>query len=807
ALLARSFAAHLHQGDAPLDLKDLNALGAVYDPASDTPLTAGMVYYHLAYPLSLLRQLNTGEAEILARVIEARIRWLAGDRAAARIQIEDLIVQFAAVGGTEDQMVSLLADAAVLAWRDGDAEAAQGYLIRAQACGQAKCPSDFVFDWLTLNRSAGKQAYEGYNSDTMKETALDHAADLVTAPEEMQADIRREADFATGDWAAALAWAMQAAQAPQTLTSAEQRRVRLIADRLFRENGMSPYLMGGASVASEVAGLVDDSGALLSQKLTDGDVAYIGDALWAGLIIESWPILHHLYQASDRPGDALVAQVFKARLVLKDGDAARALEMFSAVLADARGQGFSDARLHAILMDQWAAAVLAGEPDVAAQARAATAACRVEKCGADITARLAGRYQVLPKTVYPSSLQGTKQAAADAFFREVFPGDFLKLADLYSNGGSERRPMDGARNHMTGFAFAEQVPDLPVADLAQRAERAMSALIRAGKYRQASDIGARTEARATQALAVGDLSAYFYQKWARASFRLGDAAARAYYRRAVVKMLAAPERDLRWFNQAEDLALDLLDTGYDDSLLALIDGRADKADMRARVLFRQGKAEEAAQVYRGFRLRAEAELSGKNSIDTPAIYAQSAKLRAIAVQEAHYLAAAGDVQGADAMRALGRTADWPTPWPDLDAPMPAGLQARFTQETQGFGGSMGLIRPMFELRDTGNYQGAAVWMRDMAWVAQGADQSGSYLDAQTLWQMAFTFARAGDMARAFDLMDRAARIAARLSFEGAGEGTLQLLERDRWRYLLFVDIAWGAVTGRVPEQMLVVSRY
>lgn len=428
--------------------------------------------------------------------------------------------------------------------------------------------------------------------------------------------------------------------------------------------------------------------------------------------------------------------------------------MLGDILADARAQGFSDAQLHAILMDQWAAAVLAGAPDVAAQARAATAACRAENCdAADITLRLANRYQVLPKAAYPSSLEGTRQAAADSFFRDVFPGDFLKLADLYSNGGSESRPIDGARNHMTGFAFAEQVPDLPIADLAKRAERAMSALIRAGKYRQASDIGARTEARATQALAGGDLSAYFYQKWARASFRLGDAAARAYYRRAVVKLLAAPERDRRWLNQTEDLALDLLDTGYDDSLLALIDGQADKDDMRARVLFRQGKAEEAALVYRGFRLRAEAGFSGKNSIDNPAIYAQSAKMRAMALQEAHYLAAAGDAQGADAMRALGQTADWPAPWPDLDAPLRVELLARFAEESQSFGGSMSLIRPMFEFRDTGNYQGAAVWMRDMAWVAQGAAQSGSYLDAQTLWQMAFTFARAGETARAFDLMD------------------------------------------------------
>ena len=101
-------------------------------------------------------------------------------------------------------------------------------------------------------------------------------------------------------------------------------------------------------------------------------------------------------------------------------------------------------------------------------------------------------------------------------------------------------------------------------------------------------------------------------------------------------------------------------------------------------------------------------------------------------------------------------------------------------------------------------------MIDKRWVALGAEANGSYTDAQTLWQMAFTFARVGETDIAFDLMNRAARIAATLSFEGAGGadgGTLQLLERDRWRYLLFVDIAWSAMSGQAPEDMLVVSRY
>lgn len=120
---------------------------------------------------------------------------------------------------------------------------------------------------------------------------------------------------------------------------------------------------------------------------------------------------------------------------------------------------------------------------------------------------------------------------------------------------------------------------------------------------------------------------------------------------------------------------------------------------------------------------------------------------------------------------------------------------------------MSPIQTILEIRDTGNYQGAAVAMCNMGWLAQGAVLNGRYVDAQALWQMAFTFVRGGETAIAVDLMDRAAKIAATLSFKGADQGMLQVLERDRWRYLLFVDIAWAALSGQTPDDMLVVSRY
>lgn len=114
-----------------------------------------------------------------------------------------------------------------------------------------------------------------------------------------------------------------------------------------------------------------------------------------------------------------------------------------------------------------------------------------------------------------------------------------------------------------------------------------------------------------------------------------------------------------------------------------------------------------------------------------------------------------------------------------------------------------------EMRDAGNYDGAA-WLANYHYA--NAEKSGqhSYRYAQKLWQVAYTFSRGNKQALAFNLMKVAARIAADLSFENieaTGGGSLQLLKRDRRRYLLFVDIAWASITGVKPQSMTIPSRY
>ena len=163
------------------------------------------------------------------------------------------------------------------------------------------------------------------------------------------------------------------------------------------------------------------------------------------------------------------------------------------------------------------------------------------------------------------------------------------------------------------------------------------------------------------------------------------------------------------------------------------------------------------------------------------------------VQHAAYLRLAGESDEADALMA-------DVPAVSFDIPT--------TSDTKLTSWSVfGEIEAPLELRERGLYEGAAHILAAELPKVPVIEARGDYTDAQALWQMAFTFARAGRQALAFDLMDRAARIASRISFETADKDGLELLERDRQRCLLFVDIAWGAATGQSPQNMSVLSRY
>ena len=142
----------------------------------------------------------------------------------------------------------------------------------------------------------------------------------------------------------------------------------------------------------------------------------------------------------------------------------------------------------------------------------------------------------------------------------------------------------------------------------------------------------------------------------------------------------------------------------------------------------------------------------------------------------------------------------------LRAQAEAAVARRSDQEPPSF-----VFGAMLSLRDLGGVDGAGAIAEIYGATidAEVSDHPG-YETAQHLWQVAYSLALAGRQAAAFERMSRAAAIAVARSFESVDDtdgGSLQLMRRDRWRYLLFVDIAWGAARGEAPSEMTVPSRY
>jgi len=842
AVLSRSFAAHLHGEADPRTVAELSALGADYDPQSGSLFSAGMLYFHLARPIALFRQIGGGPNEVFARIMEIRLRWLAGHDALALEQAETLIGLMDApdAGWSDPEMVSLLADAAVLAWRAGRVEQAEALFARARGCGVQRCPDDLVFGWLGKDRKSSDERFAGYDPAALRARAEADAAVLFPDDAQVPAEIALEERLMRGGLAAVLPGLARRAQQGGVLSEPERRVMGRAAARLAKAWSFFSYLMGDDSLAGRqrLATMVGDAAG--KDDLFDDGMNYEKVlALYDETYLRNVPLLHLLLSRSDLRGAEVVAETLRARVMLAHGQSERAAETLSALVNGARARGVSDAALFSPLMDLWGAARLAGDDRLAETAWEATAACRAKVCGEDLVLGFFDAAEKLPAVDWDGLIELQMQAG-EAFVRDSFPDDPAMLAALYpvSGLGQARRPMDAARLAALSVRYAEAVPGFAAADLVGRAQAAMDVLIYAGKYAEALEMGDRIAARAGD----GALGARFYQMRARAAFRVDDARAGPFYDRAVTLILAEEGG-----SGVEGLALDLMDTDFLDALDRLAAGARLNPSIVARLRARQGRFAEAADLLAEerrrreragggarmaafFTARAERHLAGRDldaavaalraardaedgevSADHHHLYRYFWDLKTLAYQEAAYRDAAGQGARAEHLRGLGGGPAWfRDGWAPLpDRPEAADL-ARYEARERRTDTSYDLIRHVIDLRDFGNYEAAARYMKNYRWVAVAAEAEGRYVDAQALWQMAFTFARVGETGIAFDLMNRAARIAARLSFEGAGGaggGTLQLLERDRWRYLLFVDIAWAAASGQAPEDMLVVSRY
>lgn len=208
--------------------------------------------------------------------------------------------------------------------------------------------------------------------------------------------------------------------------------------------------------------------------------------------------------------------------------------------------------------------------------------------------------------------------------------------------------------------------------------------------------------------------------------------------------------------------------------------RASAAVGRARLAAAAGRFDEAA----GFLDEAAAAAPKADDDDGAALYAL-----ALDAERAALDATRGNTAAATRRRAAVETALAAV---DRDRPV----------ET--------MLSVMADLRDLGGIDGAGVLAEVVAAGVDRGEERPSYQTAQHLWQVAYALALSGRTGAAFERMKAAAAIAVRHSFETVDDtdgGSLQLLRRDRWRYLLFVDIAWAAAKNRPPSEMTVPSRY
>lgn len=855
SIFARSFAAHLPDATPRLSAEALSLRSAAYDPLSGPGLTPGMVLFHMARPLEIMEDMDALPRRVQARVLDYRLRWLAGDGAAALDRVTALIGELEALGVGAAGLSSILADGAVLALRAGRGDLAREWAARAAHCRKRNCPGDLVFALIGSKSRRIKGALPGYSAEAMRDAALARAGRMFPGNTEIADQVRLEYLYVTGRALPRIRATLERAQATRdsaTPTPRQRRDMRAMALRLANVFDMESYLMSGDSVAGTVTSLDTATGRPATDALEDVEYLRGRDSWSREMLIRRVPLFVQLLRQSDGRGDGIVAGILRIRLLLVEGARDAAARELQALIARARAEGFTNAELHSAWMDLWAVAVLTGDTATVERAEAAVAPCLAAPCSGDLVQRFFRAAEVPQKMARDAGLLDLSIEFAEPVLRAMFPDDDLLIADLHAtNGDMQKFPLDAARRMRLAFRMAERVADIAPADLVARAAGTMDTLIYAGDYDAAAAIADRVVARVDVAALQSTRALRFLQYRGRAAFRIGDGRAGRLYREAVDLALAlapgdAPGTSVR--DAAADLALDLLDTGFLDVLDRLAEGTKVHPGVVARLRFRQGRPDAAAVVLMQARREVEARDKAREAFaallsdrasqarkrrdrdtadtlaalraavlagapvppDHPLFYQTDLGAANLAYQESVYRAAAGDAARARALRDLALAGGEPAQWTPLDKVDAEQVIAAYRAGWNGLDDSYDEIRALIALRDFGLFEAAALRMRGLSALARAAEINGSYTDAQTLWQMAFTFARVGEADIAFDLMNRAARLAANLSFEGAGGpngGTLQLLERDRWRYLLFVDIAWAAVLGQAPETMSVVSRY
>jgi len=493
--------------------------------------------------------------------------------------------------------------------------------------------------------------------------------------------------------------------------------------------------------------------------------------------------------ADGNPEDRVAAKMIEARTLwqlLEDTSAAEAA--LRQALDIAAAAGLTDRQMAAVLVDLALLAGLAGKTAEAEALLARGKVC-VKSCSGNILIARAEEFAALMAELTPEQRMLETEDWINAHAADPAP----IVATMYSSEAYillKTRPMTAADYALRAWAIH------PTAHIG---ESAVLALLRANRYDDVVQLSAPVfEACGTDT----ECRLEILRIEARARVHLRDPSAAAVYDRlADLYISAVAGRDPSAGATALDRILfqaltNLLETGASAQVERLADLAIAIPDddlalqawtVKARLLHLAGNSLEAANFMPLLR-------------DWPV---DEDTRQALIVQEAAYARAAGADVRARVLLSMVPEAVYDLPPPDfsinVDNPFESNAWSEFEADETAFA-----------LRNAGNYEGAAWLMaKSMPYAAFHQDPT-VYQHAQWLWQVAYTLARGGQSDAALPIMSKAAEIASALSFASAGEGSggsLQLLERDAARYLLFVDIAWAMARGAPVDSMLVLADY
>lgn len=481
----------------------------------------------------------------------------------------------------------------------------------------------------------------------------------------------------------------------------------------------------------------------------------------------------------------ILALHLRGRVAWAARDTARADAAFAAAEEAARAAGFGDRDIALLLADRAALALASGDRAGAAAFHARALTCGAAPCDRDLLVRR-GADGSPPPALSRAEEDAAARALLDALGLEDADDIFRTNLAFRSHDLEETRPMEAAD-------YAERAYYLTGGTDSEAAIHAAWLALKANRFARVAAVAAHHLERVEEAVMDPLRRLELRRVMARARLRGGDRTAAADYTllaELAAVLIADPASDdfEARLTLAGMVVADAMDTtniaAARDLLEAVMVHENTLANWsrRARLQHRAGDSLAAAETIRALR-RLDWLEDGQRAI--------------YVIQEAAYRRAAGERQVADALDSTLPARFYTVP--ATGAPLPIEFSLWPTA----------VLSVMAE-RDAGNHEGAAFAAAGLLPLVPTLEARGEYRDAQILWQIAYTLARGGRPQAAFPIMARAAAIAARLSFAdptGPEGGTLQLLQRDNIRYLLFIDIAWAAARGRTPEEMLVFSRY